>query len=99
MCIRDRLNPEVQTVDIDLGQIEKGGVPHFMLKEIFEQPECLRNCMRCLLYTSIEDSIGNISYLSTSRTWIFNHGMQHLCCYDYRFLRLHTLRDVYKRQG
>ena len=41
-----KLNPEVQTVDIDLGQIEKGGVPHFMLKEIFEQPECLRNCMR-----------------------------------------------------
>lgn len=41
-----RLNPEVQTVDIDLGQIEKGGFPHFMLKEIFEQPECLRNCMR-----------------------------------------------------
>ena len=28
----------VKTVDIDLGQIEKGGYPHFMLKEIFEQP-------------------------------------------------------------
>ena len=36
----------VQTVDIKLGQIEKGGYPHFMLKEIFEQPECLTNCMR-----------------------------------------------------
>jgi len=36
----------VKTVDIDLGQIEKGGYPHFMLKEIFEQPECLMNCMR-----------------------------------------------------
>ena len=36
----------VQTVDINLGQIEKGGYPHFMLKEIFEQPECLTNCMR-----------------------------------------------------
>ena len=41
-----KLNPEIQTVDMDLGQIEKGGFPHFMLKEIFEQPECLRNCMR-----------------------------------------------------
>ncbi|MBP7984783.1 MAG: glutamine--fructose-6-phosphate transaminase (isomerizing) [Bacteroidaceae bacterium] len=40
------LNPEIQTVDINLGQIEKGGYPHFMLKEIFEQPECLTNCMR-----------------------------------------------------
>lgn len=40
------LNPEIQTVDINLGQIEKGGYPHFMLKEIFEQPDCLTNCMR-----------------------------------------------------
>ena len=37
---------KVKTVDIDLGQIEKGGYEHFMLKEIFEQPECLKNCMR-----------------------------------------------------
>ena len=36
----------VKKVDLDLGQIEKGGYPHFMLKEIFEQPECLKNCMR-----------------------------------------------------
>src|SRR5574344_279709 len=40
------LNPAIQTVDLNLGQIEKGGFPHFMLKEIFEQPECLANCMR-----------------------------------------------------
>ncbi|WP_068856544.1 glutamine--fructose-6-phosphate transaminase (isomerizing) [Leyella lascolaii] len=40
------LNPEIQTVDLNLGQIEKGGFPHFMLKEIFEQPECIKNCMR-----------------------------------------------------
>ena len=37
---------KVKKVDIDLGQIEKGGYDHFMLKEIFEQPECLTNCMR-----------------------------------------------------
>ena len=37
---------QVKTVDIDLGQIEKGGYEHFMLKEIFEQPDCLTNCMR-----------------------------------------------------
>ncbi len=37
---------QVKKVDIDLGQIEKGGYEHFMLKEIFEQPECLTNCMR-----------------------------------------------------
>lgn len=37
---------EIKHVDLNLGQIEKGGYPHFMLKEIFEQPECLKNCMR-----------------------------------------------------
>ena len=36
----------VKTVDMNLGQIEKGGFPHFMLKEIFEQPECITTCMR-----------------------------------------------------
>jgi len=40
-----KLKLAVQTVDLNLGQIEKGGYPHFMLKEIFEQPECLVNCM------------------------------------------------------
>ena len=39
------LNPSVQTIGINLGQIEKGGYPHFMLKEIFEQPDCLKTCM------------------------------------------------------
>ena len=41
-----KIHPEIQTVDINLGQIEKGGYPHFMLKEIFEQPKCITNCMR-----------------------------------------------------
>ena len=41
-----KLYPEIQTIDINLGQIEKGGYPHFMLKEIFEQPDCITNCMR-----------------------------------------------------
>lgn len=41
-----KLHLDVQTVDINLGQLEKAGYPHFMLKEIFEQPECLTNCMR-----------------------------------------------------
>jgi len=36
----------VHEVDWDLTQIEKGGFDHFMLKEIFEQPESVRNSMR-----------------------------------------------------
>lgn len=40
------VTPELHRVELTLGQIEKGGYPHFMLKEIFEQPQCMRDCMR-----------------------------------------------------
>ncbi len=37
---------EVQHVTLELSQIERGGFEHFMLKEIHEQPETIRNAMR-----------------------------------------------------
>ena len=37
---------DVQQVEWDIGAIEKGGYEHFMLKEIFEQPDALRNTIR-----------------------------------------------------
>jgi glucosamine--fructose-6-phosphate aminotransferase (isomerizing) len=40
------LTPYVQTVDLELEAIEKGGFEHFMLKEIFEQPKSIKDCMR-----------------------------------------------------
>lgn len=40
------VNHEVKEVDIDLSMLTKGGYPHFMLKEIFDQPQVLRDCMR-----------------------------------------------------
>ena len=40
------MTPEVKKVELKLGQLEKGGYPHFMLKEIFEQPDCIHDCMR-----------------------------------------------------
>ncbi len=36
----------VSKIDWDLGQIERGGFEHFMLKEIFEQPATIENTMR-----------------------------------------------------
>ncbi|HMO86658.1 MAG TPA: glutamine--fructose-6-phosphate aminotransferase, partial [Lacipirellulaceae bacterium] len=36
----------VQRLAIDAADVELGGFPHFMLKEIFEQPETVRNAMR-----------------------------------------------------
>ena len=40
------MTPEIKRVELNLGQLEKGGYPHFMLKEIFEQPDCIHDCMR-----------------------------------------------------
>ncbi len=37
---------EVTELEFDLEQIELGGYEHFMLKEIMEQPEAIRNCLR-----------------------------------------------------
>ena len=42
----EKMDHEVKEIDLNLEQIEKGGFPHFMLKEIFEQPKCLADCMR-----------------------------------------------------
>jgi glutamine---fructose-6-phosphate transaminase (isomerizing) len=41
-----QLERRVSKIDWDLDQIERGGFDHFMLKEIFEQPATVENCMR-----------------------------------------------------
>ena len=40
------MTPEIKKVELNLGQLEKGGYPHFMLKEIYEQPRTLQDCIR-----------------------------------------------------
>ncbi|GAB3009868.1 glutamine--fructose-6-phosphate transaminase (isomerizing) [Niabella terrae] len=42
----EKLTPYVQKLDIEMAAIEKGGYEHFMLKEIFEQPQTIFDCMR-----------------------------------------------------
>ncbi|MDE6299981.1 MAG: glutamine--fructose-6-phosphate transaminase (isomerizing), partial [Muribaculaceae bacterium] len=37
---------DVTTLEMSISQLEKGGYPHFMLKEIFEQPATLHDCIR-----------------------------------------------------
>ena len=37
---------DVKEVDLDLESLEKGGFDHFMLKEIYDQPRCMADCMR-----------------------------------------------------
>lgn len=40
------VTPEIKKLAMNLSQLEKGGYPHFMLKEIYEQPRTLFNCIR-----------------------------------------------------
>jgi len=42
----EKLTPYVQSLDLELAAIEKGGYDHFMLKEIFEQPDTIFDCLR-----------------------------------------------------
>lgn len=49
--------PDMQTLQMNLDELEKGGFPHFMLKEIYEQPNALRNCIRGRLNVEMKDII------------------------------------------
>lgn len=42
----EEIKKQIEEITFDLEQIEKGGYEHFMLKEIHEQPETLRNAIR-----------------------------------------------------
>lgn len=50
-------SPKICTLNVSLDQLEKGGYPHFMLKEIYEQPEALRNCVTGRLDIDGEDVV------------------------------------------
>ncbi|HYE53830.1 MAG TPA: glutamine--fructose-6-phosphate transaminase (isomerizing) [Chitinophagaceae bacterium] len=42
----EKITPFIQKLDMELAAIEKGGYDHFMLKEIFEQPDTIFDCLR-----------------------------------------------------
>ncbi|MBK8808406.1 MAG: glutamine--fructose-6-phosphate transaminase (isomerizing) [Bacteroidales bacterium] len=42
----DSLIPDIKKLNLDIGEIEKGGFDHFMLKEIFEQPKAIQDTLR-----------------------------------------------------
>ena len=59
------VSKEVSRIDWDLDQIERGGFPHFMLKEIFEQPQTLENTMRGRLL--LEDGFTKLGGLNLTK--------------------------------
>ncbi len=42
----DKVDVRIKEIDLDVSMLDKGGFPHFMLKEIFDQPSVLKDCMR-----------------------------------------------------
>jgi glucosamine--fructose-6-phosphate aminotransferase (isomerizing) len=60
-----RVRKGVSRIDWDLDQIEKGGFAHFMLKEIFEQPQTIQNTMRGRLV--VEEGFSKLGGINLSR--------------------------------
>ncbi len=51
----DKLTPKVQKLDMEIGEIEKNGYNHFMLKEIFEQPRAILDTFRGRVAADLTD--------------------------------------------
>ena len=55
---------DIKTVDLDISKLSKGGFDHFMLKEIFDQPSCLKDCMSGRLFADPQHPENNHIVLS-----------------------------------
>lgn len=51
----DEQTPTIHELDLDIGEIDKGGYDHFMLKEIFEQPKSIQDTFRGRVRTENEE--------------------------------------------
>src|SRR5512143_886137 len=65
-----RVKKGVSRIDWSLDEIEKGGFDHFMLKEIFEQPQTIQNTMRGRLV--VEEGFSKLGGLNLSREDLLN---------------------------
>ena len=60
---------DIKTVDMDISKLSKGGFDHFMLKEIYEQPNCLRDAMSGRFIANAEHPENNRIVLSALRDY------------------------------
>lgn len=51
------IEPQINKVTLDLGMIEKDGHPHFMIKEILDQPRVLCDCMRGRVNSELKEVV------------------------------------------
>ena len=59
----------IKTVDLDISKLSKGGFDHYMLKEIYDQPNCLKDCMSGRLIVDKEHPENNHIVLSALRDY------------------------------
>lgn len=52
---------DIKTVDLDISKLGKGGFDHFMLKEIYDLPNCLKDCMSGRLFADYYQMIEELS--------------------------------------
>ena len=64
------LRRSVERIEWDLAAIERGGFDHFMLKEIFEQPQTVENTMRGRLI--LEDGTSKLGGINLSHEQLMN---------------------------
>ncbi len=60
---------DIKTVDLDISKLSKGGFDHFMLKEIYDQPSCLKDCMSGRLFADKDHPENNRIVLSALRDY------------------------------
>jgi len=71
----EKITPFIQKLDLELAKIEKGGFDHFMLKEIFEQPDTIFDCLRGRMdaregYIRMKGVDNNIDQLKSANRFI-----------------------------
>jgi len=67
---RQRVEPKISKIDFSIKELEKGGYPHFMLKEIYEQPQTLQNAYRGRL--NIEEGTARLNGLKPYHSLLAN---------------------------
>lgn len=71
---KEILNSEIHELQWDISQIEKGGYKHFMLKEIFEQPNAIQNALRGRIKDDKVQLTVNIDFDSMKKIYIVACG-------------------------
>ncbi|MCP3660689.1 MAG: glutamine--fructose-6-phosphate transaminase (isomerizing) [Bacteroidetes bacterium] len=66
------IEPKIDTINLNIENIDKGEFDFYMLKEIFEQPQAIENCIKNFMYNENSKGIINIKELDTIKDKLIN---------------------------